>query len=386
MGTGNLEILYDTPPALRAALDRVGQSEDVKFSPNSRLVALPSYDRNAITVLTVDISNGANGPRVTVIDVAELTAPGLDFPHGVDFLDDRTLLVANRLANVTAYRLPAADRVRAGASLEAIAAPPDRWFEPLNSPNSIAVVGSANGEREVLIGHRFLRMLTRHVLQHEDSGALAVTANELLLHEWIAIVDGVAVSPDGAWLALSNPPHHNVLVYERSRSLQADSEPDCILRGGVYPHGLCFSPDGRHLLVADAGSPHVHLFTREGDSWSGVQYAADALRVMDDDRFERGHTNLREGGPKGLDIDATGRVLAVTSRLQPLAFFDAAALIERSVRQPGGGASAVGYELGLVRAAEARHDEQVEALIATRTYRVAERLRRISALRSKLRR
>jgi sugar lactone lactonase YvrE len=224
------------------------------------------------------------------------------------------------------------------------------------------------------------------VLHRDDSGALTVTANEQLLHRWIAIVDGVAVSPDGAWLAFSNPPHHNVLVYERSASLREDSEPSCILRGGAYPHGLRFSPDGRHLFVADAGSPHVHLYTRERDSWSGVQHPAGSLRVMDDAVFVRGRRNLREGGPKGIDIDGTGRVLTVTSEFQPLGCFDAVAFLEASARDPHNAARAVSCELGLARAVEARYEADIRAFTATRTYRFAEQLRRISALRSKLRR
>jgi hypothetical protein len=58
-----------------------------------------------------------------------------------------------------------------------------------------------------------------------------------------------------------------------------------------------------------------------------------SLRVMDDRTFQLGRHNPQEGGPKGLDLDRSGRVVAVTSELQPLAFFDVAATLARD-REP----------------------------------------------------
>jgi hypothetical protein len=51
---------------------------------------------------------------------------------------------------------------------------------------------------------------------------------------------------------------------------------------------------------------------------------------MDLEVFARGAHTPESGGPKGLDIDATSSVLAVTSEAQPLAFFDLPALLEHA--------------------------------------------------------
>ena len=48
---------------------------------------------------------------------------------------------------------------------------------------------------------------------------------------------------------------------------------------------------------------------------------------MDDDTFLRGRYNTQEGGPKGIDVDRSGRILAVTSEHEPLAFYDMAAIV-----------------------------------------------------------
>jgi len=46
--------------------------------------------------------------------------------------------------------------------------------------------------------------------------------------------------------------------------------------------------------------------------------------VLDDDTFNRGRANPQEGGPKGLDLDRSGKVMAVTCEEQALAFFSLA--------------------------------------------------------------
>jgi hypothetical protein len=85
---------------------------------------------------------------------------------------------------------------------------------------------------------------------------------------------------------------------------------------------------------------------------------------MDGATFRRGRYNPFEGGPKGLDIDAGGNVLVVTSEFQPLAFFGLSTMLggarAESSRHPRGahgsahGSLHVRYELevmGLARRA-----------------------------------
>jgi hypothetical protein len=104
----------------------LGRTEDVRFSPNNRRLAIPNFTRNSIAVLDVDIGIEGNRPRVTVTGATDFAAPGLAYPHGVDFLDDETIVVANRDANITAYRFPSRDDVVDGARLTPIDPPPGR--------------------------------------------------------------------------------------------------------------------------------------------------------------------------------------------------------------------------------------------------------------------
>ncbi len=131
----------------------------------------------------------------------------------------------------------------------------------------------------------------------------------------------------------SNLPSHDstrsVLLHEYSASLDEHTDPGGVLRGVSYPHGLCFSSDGRHLFVADAGAPEVHIYLRAGDDWFGVRRPESTIKIMDEAPFSRGHVNPQEGGPKGLDLNVDSTVLVVTSEFQPLAFFDVPAMLEQ---------------------------------------------------------
>jgi DNA-binding beta-propeller fold protein YncE len=138
--------------------------------------------------------------------------------------------------------------------------------------------------------------------------------------------DGVAISPDGRWLAVSAHGMRAVFVYDRRTPITPATAPRAILRGPMYPHGVCFTPDGEMILVADAGRPMAHAFARRGETWSGIRHTDLAIRVMDDDTYLRGHVNPQEGGPKGIDVDPTGSVVVTTCRHLPLAAFDVGAI------------------------------------------------------------
>jgi hypothetical protein len=71
----------------------------------------------------------------------------------------------------------------------------------------------------------------------------------------------------------------------------------------------------------------VHAYARGGDDWRGTRQPIATCRIMDDEIFLSGRYNHQEGGPKGLDIDRTMRVIVVSSEYQPLSFFDARQLV-----------------------------------------------------------
>ena len=380
-----LEIEYTAPQSVTDAVGSLGRTEDVRFSPSNRRLAVASFHRNRIVVFDIDIASSSGVTQVALTGGVELSSPALQWPHGLDFIDNDTLIVTSRRSDVALFKLPAGERHVPSHEVLPIARWPSDGTTLLNAPGSVAVTRVEDDVCEVLICNNRGHTVTRHRLDC-DAGR-AIRHSEVLLQKYLRIPDGVSVSPDRRWIAVSNHTTHNVLLYEKSPALNADAEPDGILRGVHYPHGLRFSADGRHLFVADAGAPYLHIYAQHPDQWRGVRHPIATVRIMDDAVFGRGRHNPEEGGPKGLDIDARSNVLVVTSECQPLAFFDVPALLQHafaggSVREQT--ILAISYELSLMQESRTMAEKATEAnaLRDSMSWRITAPLRRLnSALR-----
>jgi hypothetical protein len=377
-----MEIAYDAPRPVQVVPGQPRGFEDVCFSPDSRRLALAGCYQNSISIADVNVAMDGGHPHVTLTNVVEYLSPCLKEPHGVAFLDHDTIVVANRLGDVDVLRLPADAAAHQPVEVPPIDLGPGPAFEFLNGPGSLAVTGGAHGDVEVLVANNSSDTITAHTL---DSDPIAVTSSTVLLRRGMNYPDGLAVSPDGEWIAVSNHAAHVVMLYPRSSSLQEDSEPGCILRGVRYPHGIRFSPDGRHLFVAGTGSPHVYVFAQDGQVWRGVQYPAVSVRIMQEEVF-RQHPRFDQGdgGSKGIDLDRDGHVLAVTSAYQPLAFFEVAAILDRS-NGPCDHARRVSYELDVVEEQTRKVKTRIEALRRSRSFRMTKPLRSLNAAWSRIR-
>jgi len=311
----------------------MGRTEDVRFSPNARRLAVACLNRNRIALFGIDIVATEAGARVELTSCTELSSPALHGPHGVDFIDDETLVVANREGDVIMFRLPAGGVGARSCELLPIQTWPAGRTNLLKTPGSITVVNRNRDRCEILICNNSGNTVTRHVL--ESGGNHANRSSEVLLRKWLDIPDGVTASRDLQWIAVSNHNTHNVLLYESLPSLNEHSDPDGILRGVYYPHGLRFSQDGDYLFVADAGTPYVlvyakDVYDKDAAGWRGVRHPAAKIQIMDEALFRSGRSSVRETGPKGLDIDPGSSILVATSEFNPLAFFDVSAIVKRA--------------------------------------------------------
>lgn len=377
------ELQYTAPPIVADAIGSLGRTEDVRFSPSNRRLAVASFHRNRIFVFDIDIASSPGARQVALKGGVELSSPALQWPHGVDFIDDDTLIVTNRRTDVALFTLPPGERGL--PSHEAV--PMARWPADgatfLNAPGSVAVTHVGADACAVLICNNNGHTVTRHLLARDAH--CAIRSSEILLQKYLHIPDGVSLSLDRRWIAVSNHATHHVLLYENSPALNAAAAPDGILRSVYYPHGLRFSADGRHLFVADAGAPYLQIYARDPDEWRGVRHPVATVRIMDDALFERGRHNPEEGGPKGLDIDASSNVLVVTSECQPLAFFEVPELLRHalaggSVREQS--ILGVAHELSLMRESRtmAAKAAEASALRNSLSWRITAPLRRINAI------
>ena len=366
------QIAFEAPANVRQAAASMGRTEDIRLSPSGERLAIACYARNQVAVAEVAIARvpPASALTVEVHDVVFHDSPSIAEPHGLDFIDEETLVVANRGGGLTVLRLPLDGRGEMDA-VTSIAG-------ELGATGSVAARAVASGDTELLAVHNWADSVTRYRLTPDGS----VGGGEVVVARWLDLPDGLALSEDGQWLAVSNHDTHDVLVFDNLR-LHAKADPTGILRGVSYPHGLRFAQDGRLLLVTDAAAPYVNVFVRPGSTWAGVGYPASAIRVMDDATFARGRHNSQEGGPKGLDVHLPTHMLVVTAESTPLAFFDLGVALEEGVERPA--EDLVGYELERLRSlarakaesAEAR--DQLRAVLQTKAWRLTSPARRAYA-------
>ncbi len=289
-----VEIRYTAQQSVTDAVGSLGRTEDVRFSPSNRRLAVASYYRNRIVVFDIDIASSSGATQVALTGGVELSSPALQLPHGLDFIDDNTLIVTSRgsearvdgpAANVALFKLPPGEEIVRTHEVLPIARWPANGTTLLNAPGSVAVTRVKEDVGEVLICNNYGDTVTRHLLDRATGGA--IRNSEILLHKYLNIPDGVSVSPDRRWIAVSNHTTHNVLLYENSPALNSDAKPDGILRCVDCPHGLRFSADARHLFVADAGAPYLHIYAQDPDQWRGVRHPLATVRIMDEAVFQR---------------------------------------------------------------------------------------------------
>lgn len=379
MTPDDLRIEPDTSRGVSDVLVRLGRVEDATFSPSNDRLALACLDRNTIAVAELAITGHSDVPAVAISRIEEFSSPTFHSPHGVDFVDDEHLMVANRYGRVDAVRVPR--RPTSSSSSEPVPLTPMDLdsFDVLKRPGAIRIVRSATGRTEALVCDNKRSVVTKHALL---LAPLRVASSQLLLRRLLDFPDGIAVSRDEEWIAIANHDAHVVLVYHWSASLAEGSEPDAVLRGTIYPHGLQFTPDGRRLIVADSGRPYVNIYERHGDSWSGVGYPDACLQVMSDEIYALGRDH-ESRGPKGVAIDDSGRVLTVTFERCPMAFFDLAIALDRHASC--GGANDLRYELEVMEEAGARLDQAESRLVNSRSFRLTKPLRMLNTARKSLR-
>jgi hypothetical protein len=336
-----MEIGYKAPDGVREVIDSLGRTEDVRFSPGNRRLAVAAFNRSRIAIFDVEVGAAS----VALTGVVEISSQCLNYPHGLDFLDDQTLAVASRKGDVAVFTLPSGAGAFELAPVEILRA---GEASRLDAPGSLAVTRRSDAPCELLICNNAGHSVTRHRV---DCGSgCRIADGEVLLKRWLNLPDGICVSGDGQWIAVSNHNTHDVLIYRNSPSLDERADPDGVLRCVYFPHGLRFSADGRHVFVADAGAPYIHIYASDGEGWAGARNPVRSIRIMDEALFLRGRHNPQEGGPKGIDIDRGMKVLVATSEYQPLAFFDLPAML--SDLPAGAPVLDVRYELGILEQAE----------------------------------
>lgn len=312
------QLDFKTTEPVRAAIAAVGRTEDLRFSPSNRLLAIAAFDRGRCLILRIQVELTPDGPTVAADDFMELASDGMRFPHGLDFIDDQTLVVANREGRVSILRLPPGELAGRQCDVEPLSEIRGSFLSRVRSPGAVAARHEPGGLVTILVCNNYSHRVTRHVV--DPRAGYEVLESSVLLRRSLKIPDGIALSHDGRWIAVSSHATFDVKMFDTAGKLGRKSTPTGTLCKANYPHGLCFSANDRHIFVADAGSPVIHIYHSEA-GWNGNRDPVHSVVVLDDDAFARGRTNKEEGGPKGIDIDRSNQVIAITCGEQPLVFY-----------------------------------------------------------------
>lgn len=302
------------------------RTEDIRFSPSGRILAVVATSGN-IYLFAVDTSSRP----IQVTKHAILHSANLASPHGIDFVSEDVVVVANRSGWITFYRIPDVKIWQDNMNIEPIHEMGSEWFGSKGStrksngrmvncgPGSIRV-----RDRQLFVCCNNRSSVTAHpfTLRKEkiETGEGTIVAQKEL-----EIPDGLSLSRDGKWIAVGDHEYRRITIYR-----SADQLPLCELRDPElsHPHGICFDPTGQALYVADAGERGMHVFV-SADEWAtSMNRSSFTIPAVEQEAFRKTKDSVAEkyraleGGIKGVDVDSTGRILATTCQNQMLRFFE----------------------------------------------------------------
>src|SRR6516162_8740868 len=272
-----MQISYKASQRAADVIAALGRTEDLKFSPSNKLLAIAGYEKNKIAVFHIEIAKSAHGTKITLTDAFEIYSKELNEPHGLDFLDEETIIVTNRSGDAIFLQLPFGGTVSNSFELAPLGVISSGSAGPLSGPAAVSIFRMDQKLYEALICNNGSSNVTKHLI--DLSAGCSVKRNEILLTKWLGVPDGISISKGGHWIAVSNHKMRGVFIYEYT-SLNASSEPDGILRYVFSPHGVRFTSDGEFIVVADGAAPYLHIYTKNGSSWRGVHNPIKSLRVL----------------------------------------------------------------------------------------------------------
>ena len=325
------QIVYDASAEIHSVISGISRTEDVKLSPDNSLLAIVDFVCNKIFLFSIRIQafdGNVSSPRIEILDYSVISSDSFLNPHGVAFLGNDNLIVCNRAADVCLFKIPTPGDYPRERKLKPYKTISGKgWLlAKVKTPGSVDCYKLGDNRYRVLVCNNHWHFISSHIINLGNT--VKIKNQGTLIQNALKIPDGVSISQDTTWIAISNHVDGEILIYENTAELDSKTEAVAVLKGVVCPHGVRFTPDGK-VLVADAASQYLHVYESNNGNWNGVQYPARSIRIVNDETFYNGRYDTREGGLKGIDIDKTGRVLVSTHRFGVLEFYDLKDILSR---------------------------------------------------------
>ncbi len=311
-----------------AAIRSMERTEEATFSPDGRLLAIGGFGLNRINLFSMEVVGRGQTRSIDIPACVTIHSNVLQGPHGIAFIDNSHMVVANRNGGVYVFRIPADALEQQDLHLRPIRKLRSGIGAKVSSPGSLACQELGNGRFQVLVCNNYIHTITSHTgtLPAETRGGIGklkrIRTDGVFLEKNLSVPDGICISRDKQWLAVSVHTSGNLYLYRLDRELDRATLPDVILEGVVCPHGLQFSADGSVLYAADSASPYLHLFYRRGNTWVSLPRPDKSIRILSEEQFQKGRYNAEEGGLKGIDVLHRENLLVTTCEFHPLAFYD----------------------------------------------------------------
>lgn len=314
-----MKIDYDTTDFIRTVIEGIGRTEDVKFSPDNKAFVIPEFLANKLHIFYFAYNGIDESPGIFISGYSLVKSDYLKNPHGICFVGNGLIAVCNREGDVTLFRVPGSQG-EFDIKPEAIIDGSSKFFARVRTPGSVDAYQIDGNHYKILVCNNYFNTVTAHII--ETAGDVKVEDQGVLIRDSLLLPDGISISPDNRWIAVSNHVYGQVLIYENTHCLNSETPPSNVLVGPVCPHGIRFSPDGNFLYVADASSQYLYVYKCNEGNWNQDRETAATVRMMDDDTFHMGRYSTREGGVKGIDVDTTNSIMVTTHRMEVIAFFD----------------------------------------------------------------
>jgi hypothetical protein len=299
------------------------RSEDVRFSPSGHLLAVVTTQSK---ILLFAVDTDARPVRAELLTA--LSSSDLHGPHGVDWIDEQSLVVANRRAGLAFFRIPRANRWQPETAIAAVSTAQPNWFGVPGETRELRGRRIVTGPGSARIHDGYIYAACNKantVTRHRILAGPSCDEGELIAQEGIEIPDSALVSRDGAWLAVGDHDHHRVLIFRLGEASSCGQLSDPRM---LHPHGVAFDQSGTLLIAADSGGRGLFVFHAPDGAWNVAQTTATshtegvAEAVFDRVQSETPESvRALEGGIKGVDLSKDGRVLVTTCRGQTLRFF-----------------------------------------------------------------
>jgi len=317
---------YSTTPEIQKLIAKIGRTEDAKFSSDGRYLAIVEYLDNKIHLFEIDITGSSNSQVVNLINATTIRSVHLNLPHGFPFLGDGYFLVANRGGDVTLFKLP----IKCFEQDEVVLMPVSiikggRFYGKISSPGSIDCYQVSENRYRLLVCNNDLHSIVSFEIDISDR--IRIKNKGVLIKRGLNLPDGISISQNKKWIAVSNHNTGTVLIYRLSLFLNRYTAPSAELTDIAYPHGLRFSTEGQMIFVADAGSQYLHIFECNDNNWNKNHKPRQSVKLVENVIFAKGRVNPQEGGIKGVDIANQNKLLVTTAHHHVLDFYAISTLL-----------------------------------------------------------